>query len=500
MMQTHDVAVSRGSNLVRRVLGLVVLVALASVLVVVERTTVATPGGAGQDRIPLSAFPQAPPMGRISTSWFCPGMSAGDGISSGSVLIANPTGTVVNAVVTVMYADDSQQIEVEVEPRARKIVDVLRGRTVGVVVPMVEIIGAEAYVEQQITFAAGDVTSPCAVGTSSTWFFADGFTREGSTERIIIANPFPESAVVDVRFTTAEGERKAPTLQGLIIAPRTARSISMSDNGANEEELLAVRVEANRGKVVASRAQHYLGNGRLGYSLSLGVPQALDKWWFAGGNAGPKVVEQLVLFNPGDSDITVDAVFVGEGLTVDPSLVQAGTGAPVVTASTQVGPGEVVTLDTGAAADLPRGVHGIVVSSPTGEPFVAEHVVNQRIKGRSFTAIVPGAPDRLASRVWRAPAGIAPGTLGALTIVNTTAEPGTVSITAIGPGGEFPVPGLTDLAISSGGLLMVDMPTTATDGQLTITATIPVIVQRRLSRGHGLVGYSAALALPSPRG
>lgn len=531
--------VERGVTIVRRVSAVVVVVMLVAVIVLVERRKAEVVDAGSAFRVDLAAFPQTPRPGRVSTSWFCPGIAAGDGVASGTVVIANPDDSSVSVAIRLLTTEDSEQYTVEIGPRTSLTFDALRGRTVGVVVPVVEVIGGVALVEQQIGFGAGNTTSPCALGASPTWYFADGFTEQGSSERINIANPFPESAVVNMSFTTIEGQRKPPELQGIIVPPRAVKSIKMTDVGAKEEPIISVSLEATRGKVVGSRSQHYLGGGRLGYSTYLGIPEPLDNWWFAGGNAGPQVTEALVVYNPGEEEITVTAVFVGEGFdsggvtspdvpstttipatsapvqataapaqppTSDPTTQPTSDTTPapdttlspypLVSLAVTVGAGDVVTLETGAAENLPRGRHGIAVSSADGRPFVVEHVISQRVAGKTFTAVVPGAPQSMVAEVWHVPSGLPASVAGVLTIVNTAAVAGTVTISAIGPGGEFILTGLSEVPIGSGGLLSIDTPPDTPAGQVIIRASVPVVVQRRLPRGGNLVGYAAALALP----
>lgn len=492
-LEVHSTSLVR--RVLRRAISTALVAAAVATLVYVERLSPTEQEGAGAARVPLAAFAQQPTPPRISSSWFCPGVAAGDGLSAGRVVVANPTEADVTAAVTLLSADGQEQRQVVIPARTQKSVDVLNGRTVGVVVPIVEVIGALASVEQQTEFAAGDVTASCTTATSSSWYFADGMTLDGSSMRIMIANPFPETAVVDVAFTTVDGRRRPTTLQGLLIEPRSVRSLSMPDEGAADEQRVAVEVKTTTGKVVAARAQHYLGGGRLGYSTMLGIPQPLSKWWFAGGNTGPSIVEQLVLFNPGDEDITVDAVFTGAGLSGD---IAAGVAVPSATTSVGVPAGEVVVVNAGAVDGLPEGVHGISVSTKDGSTFVAEHVINQRVAKSNFTAVMTGAPDQLATTTWRVPSGITPGTPRALTFVNTTVFDTTVRVSAIGPGGEFPIPSLQAIALPASGVTVIDMPLDATAGELIVQADQPIVVQRRLSRGRQLVGFSGVLALPQP--
>ena len=480
---------------VRRIFVILLLVVGVAGIVALEQRENEELEGATAAAVELPGFPVVPPQRRISSSWFCPGVAAGDGVEAGSVAIANPSDTEITASVSFL-SDAEREVEVVVvPPRTRTQVESIRGRTVGVVVPVVEIIGEVGTVEQQLIYAAGDVTSQCVTSTAPEWFFADGWTVEGSSERLVITNPYPESAVVNVSFTTREGKRTPTNLQGLIVGPRRARSLSMSTEGAEGESILAVQVTASTGKIVASRAQHYLGGGRLGYSTTVGLPAALTMWWFAAGRTGPNVTESLVVFNPNEEDESVTVVFFGEGISVDPATL--GDQSGITPISTVLIPaGEVVSIDTNNVADLPKGDHAMFVSSVSGLPLVVEHVITQQTSRGTFTAITNGIPDELASTTWRVPSGLLDGAASALAIANTSGDSGTFSMSAIGPGGEFTYPGFEEVPLGPGGVANLGIPQGATTGEVIIRATVPIVVQRRMDRGHDLVGFSLVSALP----
>ncbi len=476
---------------------LLIVVGVASV-VALERREISENVGASRAVIDYPGFPVVPNQRRISSSWFCPGVAAGDGVEAGSVSIANPSDTDVSASVTFMSDGDPEVENVVVPARTRKQVESIRGRTVGVVVPVVEIIGDVGTVEQQLIYAAGDVTSLCATSTSSEWWFADGWTVEGSSERIVITNPYPESAVVNVSFTTREGKRTPSNLQGLIVGPQRTRSLSMSAEGAEGETVLAVQVTASTGKIIASRAQHYLGGGRLGYSTSLGLPAALTKWWFAAGRTGPNVSESLVVFNPNEEDESVTVVFFGDGISLDPATLDTAGG--ITPLSTVFIPaGEVVVIDTNSVADLPKGDHAMLLSSVGGRPLVVEHVITQQTSKGTFTAITTGVPEELATTIWRVPNGLLDGAVDALAIVNTTGDSGTFSISAIGPGGEFKYPGLESVQLGPGAVVNLGIAQGTTTGEVIVRSDVAIVVQRRMDRGHDLVGFSLVSALPQVR-
>lgn len=482
-------------NIVRRVIGTLLIVLAVAGVIAVERRNPTTADGATSALSSASGFPQVASGNRISTSWFCPGAAGGDGIDAASVVVSNPSDVEITASVSFLSDQPQQSENLVIAARSQLVVDALRGRTVGVGVPVVEIIGSVGTVEQNIVFAAGDVTSQCVSHTSASWYFADGFTSEGSSERLVLTNPFPESAVVNISFTTEAGKRTPANLQGVILAPHSAKSISMNEMGAQNEPTVALNVQATSGQIVASRIQHYLGGGRLGYSATVGTPTPQRDWWFTSGRTGSTVNEKLIAYNPTDEEAQVTVTFFGVGITNGIALDQAGTAASPSSAVT-IPPGGVVAIKTDDIADLPKGDHAMLVSSLTTTGVVVEHVLSQITGGSSFTAITNGIPGGLASTKWRVPSGLANGARNALTILNTTSLEGTLTISAVGPGGEVSLPNLVNIPIGAASVISLDVPLGATDGEVVVTSSVDIAVQRRTTRGHGLVGFGIVGALP----
>lgn len=482
-------------NRIRRASGFLLVIASIVAIVMVDRHASGAPEGAAVANGALSAFPQVSDSRRISSSWFCPGAAGGDGVTNAYVNISNPGETDLVASVSFMSSDPIVQQAVVVKPRSRAQVEFLRGSTVGVVVPQVELVGTTGTVEQQLEFPGGDVTSQCVADTSTTWHFADGFTAEGSSERIVITNPYPDPAVVNMTYTTKEGSRNPANLQGLIIAARSAKSLSMADLGAHDEARLAVSVTATTGRVVASRIQHYIGLGRLGYSTTVGTARALPQWWFTSGRTGSQVEELLIAYNPGEELSKVQVTFFGDGITNGLPVDEKNVAA-TPTQEIDVPAGSIVAINTADVADLPKGDHAMVVSSLNNVGIVVEHVLSQRTGGSSFTAVTNGLADGLVSNTWRLPSGLIGGALNAVTILNTAADPGTFTVSAYGPGGKVPIPGLENLPIGPASVASINVPADAPVGEVVIESSVPVAVQRRMARNHGLVGFTIVGALP----
>lgn len=482
-------------NLVRRVLATVAVMAVFAAVVAIDRQDDEASIGATSALIPLAGFPQKSSGSRISTSWFCPGAAAGDGLETASVVIANPGDAEIVAALRLLTDGDSTAEDLVVEPRAQKRIEILRGRTTGVVAPVVEIVGSVGSVEQELVYAAGNVTSQCVSQTADRWYFADGFTAEGSRHRLALINPYPESAVVDIAYTTIDGRRTPSALQGMIVPARSVRNLSLADHGASNETRIAVDVRATTGQIVASRMQHYLGAGRLGYSTTVGVPEALEGWWFSSGRTGETVTEQLVMFNPAPTDSRVNIAFFGEGITNDIPIDQID-GPALPSTEVIIPAGEIVIINTANVVELPKGDHAMLVSTLDGSRIAVEHVLSQQTANSSFTAVTNGVPTALASRQWRVPGGLAQGARNALSVMNAAAVDGTYTVYGVGPGGQVALPGLIDVPLPAASLVFMDVPEGATVGEVVVEATVEVVVQRRTRRGPGLVGFGIVGALP----
>lgn len=482
-------------RLARRAAGIALVLAGAGGVIVVDRRETGPSEGAAAASGVLGAFPQVSRGRRISSSWFCPGAAAGDGVTKAYVNLSNPGDTDMIVALTFLSADHAEKSTVTVKPRSREQIEFLDGHTVGVDVPVVEIVGPSGSVEQQLEFPGGDVTAQCVPDTSTSWYFADGFTSGGSSERIVVTNPYPDPAVVNLSFTTRDGSRRPGNLQGMIIAPLSSRSISMSEAGAHDEADLAVTLEATTGRIVASRIQHYLGAGRLGYSTTVGTPRLLGQWWFASGRTGKSIDERLAVFNPGEKPVRVRVSFFGEGITGD-LATDAANPVAMPDAEVEVPPGEVVDILTRDVADLPEGDHAMVVSVADGGTAVVEHVLTQETGSSSFTAVSNGLADGLLSPVWRLPSGLVGGALNAVMIVNATATEATYAVSAFGPGGKVPISGLEEVTLGPAAVSTFDVPPDVPAGEVIIEATVPVAVHRRMARNHGLVGFTVVGGLP----
>ena len=463
----------------RRIPGLLIVVAAVIALVTWGRDTpavsVTTFSEAAEGWMPF-----APPPGGLIESWFCPGVpvSGADGVA-GEIIVANRGGEQLDGTVLVLNDEgDSRRLDLLVEPWASATLDLAATLPGGVVGAVVEIEGGGALVEQHAIHPGGDSYSPCTNATSDEWFLADGFTVEGSLDQVILTNPFEQTVVANLSFSTREGYREPGSYRGLTVPPRSIRVVDLGapGAGAQSEPVLAVDVEVTRGRLVVGRSQQFLGGGREGAQVSVAAPVAREQWWFADGAKGIGIDESYVIYNPTSDSVDVDVLFIGieQPVLVDPITVPAR---------------QVVVFDSGEQADLPDGAHATVFATASSEPsIVVDRVVTRTVGEDTGTGVLTGALARAGyvATTWYVPLGPAEPVEDALVLYNVDNEAGSVSVSAVGSSGPVPIESLQDVPYGPAQRITVDLTDPLVVGrQLIVEATTRVMVERSFPNGVG---------------
>jgi hypothetical protein len=442
-------------------------------------------------------MPFVPSGSFITSSWFCPGVPSGQVDLGGSVEITNPSDEPIDGHITIYTSDTAASAVVqpiEIGARSNLSVDLAEAQPTGAFVSaLVEIEGGGGFVEQIARDPAGDAVAPCANAASSSWYFADGFTLGDSTEQLVLSNPYPDAAVVTISFVTANGPRSPSRLKGYPVPGQSVQVIELG-SGARDEAVLAAEVQATRGRVVAARAQHYTGGGRAGFSLTLGAPSLSSQYYFADGEVGEGIDEQYAIFNPSDQEVTVDAIFLG----IDPAVQEQAAAEDGFLNQEQivVPAGRVVTLSTDDVEGLPAGRHGASFATYAEDSIVVERAITRPAGDGIATTVVMGSPPQLASTRWSAAVGTDIALENVLVVLNVDGVDTTVTVSALGPGGLVPVPGLEALPLPIAGLITVPIEDPSALGRpLVVESGQRIYVERLLARDPELRGRSGSFAL-----
>ena len=435
--------------------------------------------------------PFVPKLDFITSSWFCPGVPTGAEGAGGTVVIENPGDASLSGQLTTFTdADGASPISRPFDVAARETasLDLAAIQPSGSYVSaLVEISGGGGIVEQIASSPEGSAVAPCSNSASNNWFFADGYTKDDSTDEIVITNPFPDDAIVDFSLATSQGSRSPASLTGYPVKGRSVSVVKL-EGVVRDDEVIAVDVSSTRGRVVVGRSQHYLGADRSGFTMTLGAPSLTDQAWFADGEKADGVSERYSVYNGSDNDIAVQAVFLGVPLSAtfanDQQLAVPAHG--------------VVTLDTKDVEGLAPGRHGVVFSTTAVDSMVVERAITRPAgDGAGVTSVVLGQPARAAGTRWSMAVGSSLALENLLVVMNIDNEDAVITVKALGPGGEVAVPGMEAITLGANQVTALGVTDPNALGHpLVVESTARVYVERLLPRDPNLRGRSGSFALP----
>jgi hypothetical protein len=473
----------------RFVAGLMVVASIVGV-VFLQRSHPVHSAPSQFSRLGNATMPFVPQGQFVTSAWFCAGVPDGGPQLGGIAIVANPSEVALTGKITVFT--DAAGVAAVVAPfnvpaRGTTVFDLAKMQPQGTYVSaMVEIYGGGGFVEQRADSASGSAVSPCSNSTSSTWYFADGYTVEGSREDLVITNPFPSNAVVSIREATSTESRIPASMQSLSVKANSILVVSQ-DLLAKRESVLAITVSSTRGRVVVGRAQEYLASiGRAGFTMTLGAPSLGEQFYFADGEVAPNVIERYSIYNGSDTEAVVNVAFLG--LDAKSGFVNP---EPLV-----VPPGNVVSLIAGDVG-VPAGRHGAVFSTETAGSILVERAITRTTGDTVATTVVMGSPTSFASTRWSMAIGTDLAVDNILVVLNATGSQGTVTVKTLGAGGEVPVPGMEAIELPASGVITIGVSDpTALGHPLIVESTQRIFVERLLPRDPGLRGRSGSFALP----
>jgi hypothetical protein len=472
-------------------------------------------GGIALDRVqPITATPSfgVPldhPMPYLvdkaaAGTWFCSGVPA-SAPGLGMFSVFNPTESPIGAVIDVApWKSASVRKTLSIPARGRVDVSSADAGPADFAAATVEISGVGGVVEQLSITPEGTTSSACASAASSSWFLAEGSTALGDALTLTLYNPYAADAIVDLSFADEEGPRKSKKFEGRVVPARSVVVFPVGDV-IQRKRIVSVVADVRSGLVVMGRHQTYGGQDskRRGVANGVAVPSASTSWRFGNNQKGgdPPAAERLVIFNPNDIEMIVNAVATGPAQApidpatgvADPAADPANQPGPAVPEplSVAVGPKQVGEIDLSLATAVADGVYSIIVSSAS--PVVVERVLDRVVGGASLTTVQAGT--RLTSTRWyvAAPPGPAAVILYVLNATGDTAK-STFSVKAIGPAGAVAIPGLEEVPIAPGERVRVNLDEKNVGGEmLLIEGVTSLVVERVITTGSSI---SASLGVP----
>jgi len=335
-------------------------------------------------------MPAAAPPSALSSSWFCAGATdGGSHYIPGVVVIANAGREAATAAVTLLGSNGA---------RAHRTLSVAARATVQVpesvpggapwVGAFVDVDAGQVAVAQQILTNASSSGSgsqgapevtPCATSASPRWYFPSGQTLINAGVELTLVNPQAEAAIVDLSFTTSEGQEAPQGFQGLVVPARGLLAVDLASH-LRRRAAIATTVSVRAGAAVAfetdwvdppapgavlegtpqaSQADADPAFPVAGVEVTLGAPSPQTSWIWPAGVAGPGLSETYVIYNP-----AAKAAQVRLSIGLD-----QGQAEPF---PLSVGPYQVLTVNSEGQARIPPGVgHFAALESLNGVGVVA---------------------------------------------------------------------------------------------------------------------------------
>lgn len=471
----------------RRGPALLVLVAVLAAGGVVDRR--ARAGGPSQATTVSAQVPVAAPVSARSSAWYCPGGPAGGPPGDSWVVVANAGARPLGGGVSV-FPDkgDPRAVPITVGPASRAAIHLADVVSSPFAAAVVELDGGDAVAEVVATGPLGETVTPCASSASSTWYFADGVTTKDASEVLLVLNPFPDDAVVDVVFSTEEGVVSPQALTGLLVKGQGLTTISVGDY-VQRRESVSARVTARTGRLAVSRLQTFDGtgtSGRKGAALSLGAAATGPVWYFPEGLVADGQSERYQIYNPGTDEAQVE---------VDLAL-DSGEAEPMRLTVPRESRLTIVSADE---SRIPKGVgHAVTIKSTSGPEVVAERTIDAMTPSpRTGLSIALGA--RLPAKRWATAAGSADDNTDEWVVVqNTGPRSAKVTVALLADGTPVPVGAdLTSVDVPPGQrrALHVNPALKRPTTPLLVTSTEAVVVERDYYKLKA-PGLAMAAAIP----
>ncbi len=438
----------------------------------------------------VQPIPLVTPTDDGVSRWYCVGGTGGgnDMIDAAAIAILNTSDETRVGTVTAFNPDGVVAEEgVELSPLSRLDLDLADLTDVGNVATLLEFDGGGVAAASIVSGPHGMDVAPCSSEPSPSWYLPSAATTLDARAVLLLFNPFPDDAVLEISFLTADGVRQPPGFEGQVVPASSMIAIDVTEVVTVRKQF-STQITSTRGRVVAAMMQSYDGSEELeGLSLSPGAPRPSETWFFPSGLTGEGRRETYVVMNPNDVEAQVDVTVALD----DPE--ENGAVPPVELTVPRRGFAVIGSGDD-AWGRVPDGVgHSVSVRSRNGVGVVASELVARGgdDPGPGFASAV-GSP--IGATEWVVPVIDMPDASGVVASLNPS--PLTRSrVTGVGVGaGELEELAVAELAEGGRVVTRFDEEVGATPAGALIRSETPTVVS--VAFGGGDLDRAWFVAIP----
>ncbi len=417
-------------------------------------------------------------------TWFCPGGSGSTGPARVGIELANAGTTDAAAVLTAMGSETETDIiesRVSVRSGSRTVV------SLQTLIPddpwagaVVEVSGSGVVVSQIFDGPTGTDRAVCLSRTADSWVVPAGATRvESDGERMVILllNPFPDDAVVEVAFDADVG---LDSLSGVVAPAHRVTAIDVTNEVTVASNVSAI-IDVLSGRLAVQRIQTYDSELARGLSVDTATPIGSPVWYLPTVRRADGRTDVLSVTNPSLDEIAqVDIEIISEAeVPLDPIELTVHPRRTI----------RVSIPDESRLVDLESFT--LVARSLSATPVAVSLDSIVAPGGENVAGTAAGSGADIASTSWMLPIGATDAGSGELVVVN----PSVVAVARV----SFRVidtEGRRDIStVELGPSRRVSIPTVefgGTQAVVEVVSTSPVVVG---SESAGLTSRSMSIGV-----
>lgn len=264
------------------------IVSLESVAIAADRTMWWQGPGAAMEGAHGSIGVTGP-----STHWYLPEGSTAWGFECW-LLIQNPNNNTANCNVTYMIEGGSPvTVPKTIPPKSRRTFDV--SEDIGAHDASIEVTSDIPVIPERAMYMDNRRSGHDSIGTtqaSNNYYLAEGTTDYGFTTYVLIQNPNPTVANVNVTYMTPTGPFQQPAFQ---MEPLSRKTIRINDVLPHAEMSTHVNADVS---IIAERAMYWDSGAGKACHDTIGVSGPHSSWFLPDGTTSPGFETWTLVQNP----------------------------------------------------------------------------------------------------------------------------------------------------------------------------------------------------------
>jgi len=395
-----------------------------------------------------------------SASWYFAEGYTGEGFQE-YLCVFNPQKAASHLKVNLLYNQGFSQLsEIDLPPTSRTTLDINSLAGAGREVSLYLDSALPVVAERPMYFTYQHKWKGCTITSGSTsleqsWYFAEGCTREGFEEWLLLANPGDEDTIASIFLILEDGSITPVTMN----LPAHTRQTLLVNQVVGQGRDVGARVEAAK-PICAERVMYFKYHGIwAGGHASSGLSQPRKTYLFAEGYTGGGFEEWLSLYLPGGNstgaDITLNCLF------------QGGSEQPF---KVHLDPDHRLTLNINQLVGTGKDVS---MELSADEPFLAERPMYFNYNGYCRGGHVSKGIEAAGTKWYLAEGTTRPGFQTYLCLMNPGQEEAKVSLDYVATSSLH-----QQLSIPSRSRLTIDVVPGSPDVSFEIESDKPIAVER----------------------